>query len=124
MNTRLAPFAAFILACSIPIAVEAGTVYQCRDSGGSPVWYASTAAGCPSGTTPIEYRVFDVCVIPTACAQGPTPPEAELVEYLCCAWVSGDLACEHTTLDSACDGYLATCFWGVTESDGTVTCYD
>jgi hypothetical protein len=123
--SRVAFPIAFVFACNVPVAAEAGSVYQCLNSAGTRTAYVQSASQCPTGTTSAPYRVFDICVIPGACELAPPPSGAQPVEYICCAFVSGDMACVNSNIDDCPpDEYLATCSWGMTDQSGDVTCYD
>jgi hypothetical protein len=123
--TRVLSLTVLFLACATPLQARA-TVYECRGPTGQRVAYADTSAACPSGSTAFAYVPPNICRTPGMCVEGPPPPDAVPVEFVCCAFVSGPEACVWVVSAAACppDEYLATCDWGVSESDGSVTCYD
>jgi len=122
---RTLPAFLFFLACLAAPTVNAA-VYQCKDSSGRRVGWADRPQQCPSGSTAEAYEPPDLCVIPGVCEVGRPPTGAQPLEFLCCAFVSGDAACIHVATAFACppDEFLASCEWGVTEANGDVTCYD
>lgn len=106
------------------------TVYRCCDATGACTW-ADVSTECPSGTTPTPVELHDACDPPTgpSCTPCPTgiecPPEdAEPVDFLCCEMVS-PLDCFQVHSASDCPGThdLFICEYGITNSDGSETCY-
>lgn len=125
-RSRFLPIAFILGACFAPTIATATTVFQCKDSSGRRTAWVDVATQCPSGSTAFAYSPPNICVIPGVCVTGTPPGPAELGEWLCCAFVSGDSACHwvNAAFDCPPDQFLASCDWGVSESDGTVTCYD
>jgi hypothetical protein len=116
---------AVLVGCTPVRAATAPLKFECIGSTGKRVQYADVAAQCPSGSIARSYPVPDACSI-GMCVTGPVPPDAVPVELICCAFVSGDSDCHeiNTAIDCPADEYLATCNWGQSNSDGSVTCYD
>lgn len=123
---RTIPLALFVASCLAPQLATAATAYQCKDAAGRRVAWADTAAQCPSGSTAFAYTPPDLCVIPGQCLTVPPPSGAEPLEFICCAFVSGDSACHHVSEAVSCppDEFLMSCEWGMTDQSGDVTCYD
>lgn len=115
----------FSAACLIPEIAVASSVYQCMQSGRRVGW-ADVPTQCPSGSTAEAFTPVSICVIPGACLDIEPPATAVPIEFLCCEYVCGELSCTYAAAAFECgpDQYLATCNWGQTESDGTVTCFD
>jgi hypothetical protein len=124
MISRTIPAALLSAACLASSLAHAS--YQCFDANGRRVGWADRADQCPTGSAVEAYKPPDLCVIPGACVLGPPPTGTQPLEFICCAFVSGDSACHHVSqaVDCPPDEFLASCEWGYTEADGTVTCFD
>lgn len=113
------------------LLMDGASVHRCCDATGSCTW-ASSASECPTGTTPIEVELHDACDPPTgpSCSPcppgGPCPPEGtEPIDYLCCE-MSSPLDCFQVHMLTDCPGTthdIFPCEYGMTNPDGSETCY-
>jgi len=96
-------------------------------------------SACPTGTWPYFVRYGEVvdpvtnsvvayipldnaCDNPGLCVDGPVPPDAQPYPMCCTGNTSGgDSTCVHGV---DCGGTLWFCVDGVSNMDGTVTCFD
>lgn len=95
-------------------------------------------ASCPSGSWPFyvsygelvdpttnEVAAYvpldDACAKPGICVQGPPPPDAQEFPMCCTGNASGEETCYHGV---SCGGQLYFCWDGVSNADGTVSCFE
>jgi hypothetical protein len=125
-TARILPLAFLVATCFSPQVASATTAFQCLDLGGKRVGWADIASQCPPSSRAVAYVPPDICVIPGVCETVAPPSGAQPLEFICCAFVSGDSACHWVAEAVGCpaDMFLASCEWGVTEQNGDVTCYD
>ncbi len=121
MTTKSLAIGSALLVSAIGASVFAASGQTpCIDAAGSIVWTRTT---CPPGTTPV----------PDACEEGwcvECPPEGcpETVEALMCcgAWSGEDQGCfgiVETTNECPPGHDIVWCENGVTNSDGSETCF-
>ncbi len=63
----------------------------------------------------------DACDQPGLCVEGPPPPGAQEFPMCCTGIASGEETC---VSGASCGGQLYFCIDGVSNEDGTVTCFD
>jgi hypothetical protein len=112
------------------VAVEvddpALVAYRCVYPTGPGHWtWRDSAERCPSGTTPEPYVVPDACDVGLCVQCLDCVPDDETVDMLCCEPISGELNCYQISNLSECqnDWLPATCHFGMTNPDGSETCF-
>jgi hypothetical protein len=107
-----------------PADTAPAVAWQCVTPRGGWSW-AESAEECPSGTVATEYPIPNACDIGYCIECGDCVPDDMTVALLCCEPISGELNCYQIEYMSECanDWILADCYFGVTNEDGSETCF-